>query len=141
MLNLFKKIYKKYKELINYIFFGGLTTIISLIIYYLLVLTLLNPNNTFELQIANILSWIGGVTFAYVTNRKYVFDSKNNKKKEASKFVLSRITTLVMDMLIMFIFVSIFHFNDKIIKIIYQIIIIISNYLLSKYIVFKKDNN
>ena len=141
MLNLFKKIYKKYKELINYIFFGGLTTIISLIIYYLLVLTLLNPNNTFELQIANILSWIGGVTFAYVTNRKYVFDSKNNKKKEASKFVLSRITTLVMDMLIMFIFVSIFHFNDKIIKIISQIIIIISNYLLSKYIVFKKDNN
>lgn len=134
MINL----YKKYKEIINYLIFGVLTTVVSLLTYYLLVFTILDPINPLELQIANIISWITCVTFAYITNRIYVFNSKNkNIFKELIKFYSSRLTTLFLDMLIMFIFVTKLEFNDKIIKIIVQIIIIILNYILSKIIVFK----
>lgn len=134
-----KELYKQYKEIVNYLIFGVLTTIISLIIYYVAVFTFLNPENAVQLQIANILSWIAGVTFAYVTNRKYVFESKEKDKiKEVGKFVLARITTLVMDMLIMWFGVTILSSNDKIVKLISQIVIIISNYGFSKIFVFKK---
>lgn len=134
-----KNIYLKYKEIINYLIFGILTTIVSLLTYYLLVLTILNPNNAIELQIANIISWIISVTFAYITNRIYVFNSKDkNITKEIIKFYSSRLTTLFLDMALMFIFVSKLNFNDKIIKILVQIIVIILNYILSKILVFKK---
>lgn len=134
-----KELYKQYKEIVNYLIFGVLTTIISLIVYYVAVFTFLDPQNAVQLQIANILSWIAGVIFAYVTNRKYVFESKENDKiKEAGKFVLARITTLVMDMLIMWFGVIILSSNDKIVKLISQIVIIISNYVFSKIFVFKK---
>lgn len=136
------QLYKKYKEIINYLIVGGLTTVISLAVYYLSVFTFLNPNNSIELQIANILSWIAGVVFAYFTNRKYVFESRNkNKVKEATKFVSSRITTLLLDMLIMWLGVTLLHFNDKLIKILSQILVIIGNYILSKLFVFKKGEN
>ena len=135
------EIYKKYKEIINYLIVGGLTTLVSLIVYYVSVFTFLNPDNPVQLQIANILSWIAGVTFAYFTNRKYVFESKNeNKLQEATKFVSSRITTLLLDMLIMWLGVTVLGFNDKIIKIISQILVIIGNYILSKLFVFKKTD-
>ena len=134
-----KEIYNKYQEIIKYLIFGVLTTIISLLTYYLLVFTILDPNKPLQLQIANIISWITCVTFAYVTNRKYVFNSKNkNILKEITKFYSSRLTTLFIDMLIMFIFVTILHLNDKIIKILVQIIITILNYILSKLLVFTK---
>lgn len=135
-------IYKKYREVINYLIFGILTTIVSLSVYYGLVFTILNPDNPIELQIANIISWIAGVSFAYVTNRKYVFESKNNNvKKEISSFVGSRIVTLIMDMLIMYVGVTIVHGNDKILKIISQVVVIVSNYIFSKLFVFKKNKN
>lgn len=137
-----KKIYLKYKEIINYLIFGVLTTVVSLLTYYLLVYTILNPNNPIELQIANIISWITCVTFAYITNRKYVFNSKDkNIIKEIIKFYSSRLSTLFIDMLIMFIFVTKLNLNDKIIKIIVQIIIIVLNYTLSKLLVFKNKTS
>ena len=83
-----------------------------------------------------------GVAFADVTNRKFVFESnEKNKIKEASKFVTSRIATLLMDMAIMFIGVTLLKFNDKIIKLVSQVVVIIANYLLSKIIVFNKGEN
>ena len=134
-----KELYKKYKEIINYLIFGVLTTVVSLVVYYASVFTFLNPSNPIELQIANILSWVAGVAFAYFTNRKFVFESQEkNKVKEASKFVLARVTTLVMDMVIMWLGVTVLHFNDKITKLVSQIVIIISNYIFSKLFVFKK---
>ncbi len=136
------KMLKKYKEVISYLIFGVLTTVVSLAVYYLSVFTFLNPNNAFELQIANIISWIVGVCFAYFTNRKYVFESKEkNKLKEASKFVFARVVTLIMDMIIMWIGVTLLHRNDKIIKLISQVVIIVSNYVFSKIFVFKKKEN
>ena len=134
-----KELYNKYKEIINYLIFGVLTTVVSLGVYYISVFTFLNPDNAVQLQIANILSWIAGVTFAYITNRKFVFEStEQDKLKEATKFVASRIVTLVLDMIIMWLGVTILHNNDKVIKIISQVIVVISNYIFSKIFVFAK---
>lgn len=134
------KIYKKYEELINYLIIGILTTIVSLATYYLLTLTILDTNNKVYLQIANIISWLASVTFAYFTNRKYVFKVKNKSNiKECLNFYISRISTLLIDMIIMYIFVSILKFDNKIVKLIAQVVIIILNYILSKFIVFKSS--
>lgn len=134
-----KELFYKYEEIISYLIVGGLTTMVSLITYYLLVYTIFDPNIGIELQIANIVSWIFSVTFAYFTNRKYVFKSKNKISfKEGISFYISRIGTLFLDMLMMYVFVTVLGFNDKIIKFVVQIIVIILNYILSKFIVFKK---
>lgn len=137
-----KNLYIKYQEIIKYLIFGVLTTIVSLGTYYLCVLTFLDASKPIQLQIANIISWIVCVTFAYITNKKYVFNKTNkNIIKESLEFYSSRLATLLIDMSFMFIFVSVLHFNDKIIKIIVQIIIVIANYILSKLIVFKSNKN
>lgn len=141
-MNNIKKLYIKYKEIINYLIVGVLTTIVSLSTYYLLVFTILNPKNSIQLQIANIVSWIVSVAFAYVTNRKYVFESKEkNKLKEAGMFFFARVLTLLLDMAIMFVGVTVLHLNDKIFKLISQVAITISNYLISKLFVFKKNSD
>lgn len=135
-----KNFYKKNEELINYLIVGGLTTVVGLGTYYLAVITVLSPQNPLELQIANIFSWICAVSFAYFTNRKFVFKSKNEDKlKEATKFVSSRIFSLILDMLMMYILVTALHIDDKIAKLAVQVIITITNYILSKLIVFKKS--
>ncbi len=134
------ELYKKYEEIINYLIVGGLTTVVSLIVYYGCVLIFLDPKNAFELQIANVISWIISVAFAYVTNRIFVFKSKNkNYFKEIASFVGARIATLFMDMLTMFLLVTVLNGNDKIAKIISQIIVIVANYVFSKLFVFKKS--
>ena len=139
MIKTIKELFNKYREIIMYLIFGVLTTVVSLAVYYILVYTILNPNNPFELQVANIISWIAGVAFAYFTNRSMVFQSKNkNKLKEAGSFVLARVVTLIMDMLIMFVGVTLLHGNDKLLKLISQVIVIVSNYVFSKLFVFKK---
>ena len=137
-----KNVFLKYQEVIRYLVVGVLTTLVSLVIYYILVNTLLNPNSAFELQIANVISWICSVIFAYVTNRKYVFQSKQVKKtKEFVSFVGSRVITLFMDMAIMFLGVTLLHQNDKIFKLLSQVVVIVANYILSKFFVFKKKEN
>ena len=68
--------YKKHEEIINYLIVGVCTTIFSLIFYFASTRTFLDPNNPFELQIANIIKWVSGVLFAYVTNKIFVFKSK-----------------------------------------------------------------
>lgn len=126
------------KEIILYLIFGVLTTVVSLLTYYICTITFLNPNNAIEIQIANILSWITCVTFAFFTNRKYVFESKEDIKKEGIKFYISRLSALLIDVVMIFIFVSLLKINDKIIKLVNQVIIIIFNYIASKLFVFKK---
>ena len=132
-------IYHKNEEIWNYLIVGFLTTVVSLVTYYVCVLTFLNPNVAIELQIANIISWILAVAFAYFTNRIFVFKSKNpNKIKEASSFVLSRVVTLLMDMFTMLIIVTVLKGNDKIGKLVSQVIVTVGNYIISKLFVFKK---
>ena len=134
-------IIKKYEEIIRYLIIGVLTTVVSLVTYYLCVLAFLNPNNGLELQVANIISWIVSVAFAYVTNRIFVFRSKSkNIVKEIVSFTGSRIVTLFMDMAIMFIFVTLLKGNDKLFKLLSQFVVIVANYIFSKLIVFKGEN-
>lgn len=140
MLKKLLELYSKNKEIINYLIVGVLTTVVSLVVYYGAVLLFLDPNDAFQLQIANVLSWIAAVTFAYFTNRKYVFESENtNMLKEAGKFYLSRVSTLLMDMAIMFVGVTILAFNDKIVKLVVQVVVIVANYVFSKLFVFTKE--
>lgn len=139
MWNKCLKLYKKYEEIINYLIVGGLTTIVSLGSYYLCIYTFLDPDVWYQLQAANIISWICAVTFAYFANRIFVFKSKNQKKfKEAVSFYSSRVATLLMDMGIMFLFVTLLHLNDKIMKLVVQVVVTVANYILSKLFVFKK---
>ena len=139
-MNRLVNVYKKHEEVIIYLIVGVMTTILNLVIYYGCVFTVLNPEDKLELQIANLIAWTVGVIFAYFMNRKYVFKSKNiDIKKEAKKFLSSRVVTLLMDMFIMFFTVSILRFNDKIMKIFSNILVIILNYIFSKLLVFKKD--
>ncbi len=140
MKNKIKKTYRKYEEIINYLIIGGLTTIIYLISYYVCVYTILDPKVALELQLANIISWICSVVFAYFTNRKFVFKSKNkNKVKEMISFTSSRVITLLMDMALMYLIVTVLKENDKIAKLIVQVVVIIGNYIISKLFVFKKE--
>lgn len=133
-----KEVYKKNKRIINYVIVGGLTTAVSLASYYICVISFLDPKNPIQLQSANIISWICAVAFAYVTNRKFVFESsEQNKLQEAAKFVAARLSTLVIDLVCMALFVSVLAFNDKIAKLAVQFIVFILNYIFSKYMVFK----
>ena len=133
------KFFRKHEEIIKYLIIGILTTVVSLFSYYVLTISLLDPDIPLELQIANIISWTLAVTFAYFTNRILVFKSSNKKKfKEAIKFYTSRIITLLLDMLIMYIMVSSLGINDRISKLVVQVIVTVINYILSKFIVFKK---
>ena len=134
-----KDLYIKYREIISYLIVGGLTTVVSLVTYYACVLTVLDPNHPIELQCANILSWIAAVAFAYVTNRRFVFQSKNKHMlREAGAFVASRVSTLVMDMALMFVMVTLGGLNDKIAKLAVQVVVTVANYVLSKFFVFHK---
>ena len=138
-MNQLLHLYKKYKEIINYLIVGGLTTVVSLAVYYGCVLTFLDPNDGIQLQAANILSWVAAVTFAYFTNRKFVFESQNqNKLGEAAAFYGSRVMTLLMDMGCMFLMVTLLGINDKIAKLVVQVIVTVGNYILSKFLVFRK---
>lgn len=130
-------LYKKYEEIINYIIVGSMTTVISILSYYLFRLIFSN-NSNFYIQLSTVLSWIVAVTFAYFSNRIFVFKSKNSKSLESVKFVTSRIMSLLIEMLVMFILTGILKINDKIAKILVQFIIVILNYLFSKIFVFKK---
>ena len=136
---MFKKIfeiYKKYQEVINYLIFGVLSTIVS-ISSYALFTRLFNINY----NISNVLSWILAVSFAFVTNRLYVFNVKNsNVFKDLIKFFTSRITTLIVEIILMFLMVGILNINDMISKIIAQFIVIVLNYVFSKLFVFNKKN-
>ena len=133
------QLYKKNKEIINYLIVGGLTTVVSLAVYYGCVLTFLDPDHAVQLQAANILSWVAAVTFAYFANRRYVFESTNqNRLKETAAFYGSRIVTLLMDMGCMFFMVTLCGWNDKAAKLVVQVIVTVGNYVLSKFIVFRK---
>lgn len=132
-------LYKRNKQVINYLVFGVLTTFVNLIVYYILTFTILDPDIALYMQIANVIAWVVSVAFAYITNRKYVFESKNkNIFKEIGSFVGARIITLIMDMIIMFVSVTVFKGNDKLFKLVSQVVVIASNYVLSKLFVFRK---
>lgn len=138
-MKLFQTLYMRYKEIVHYLIVGVLTTVVSLGVYYGLVLTVLDPGNPLLLQLANILSWVAAVTFAYFMSRKFVFESHSTKMRaEAARFYMSRVGTLLLDMLIMFVTVTLLGMNDKLAKLLVQVIVTVLNYIFSKFLVFGK---
>ena len=140
------EIYKKYEEVINYLIIGGLTTLVNLIVKYALLFTVLKAENPVQLQIAVIVSWIVACLFAYITNRKIVFKSKSEKIiKEFVSFVTARLITLGMEMLIMYIFVTVLRLNSNLWVVVWsivaQVVVVVANYVFSKLFIFKKENN
>lgn len=135
--SLFRKLwgfYRNHLEVINYLFIGGCTTIISILSYALFAKVCY-----LDLVVSNVLSWIVSVLFAYFTNRVIVFNSKNkNYINEFISFTGSRVITLILDTLLMILFVKSLNMNDMIAKVIVQVVVIIGNYLISKLLVFKK---
>ena len=138
-----KKLYYQYEEIIKYIIIGGITTVIGIGSKWLLLFTILNAENPFELQLAVIISWILAVSFAYIANRIIVFKSKNsNIIKEIISFVSARVVTLLIEMALMWFFVTLLKMNSDnevmIITLIVQMIVLVLNYVFSKLFVFKK---
>lgn len=120
------------KELILYVIFGILTTLVNIIVYF--VFTRLGINYL----ISNILAWFLSVLFAYVTNRRWVFESKSSDiLKECGLFFSGRIFSGVVDTGLMYLFIDILSIGDVISKIVIQVIVVILNYIISKWIVFK----
>ena len=145
-----KRMFFKYKEIIMYLIFGVLTTLVGWITYFLI---LSIGKMTFDIQaedttggtyvaiytVAQIVQWIAAVLFAFFTNRKYVFEaSKNGFLKQLFGFFSMRIATGVLDVLIMILLVDFLEFNDLLIKLLSNVLVIILNYIFSKFLVFKK---
>lgn len=128
-------IYHKNEELWNYLIVGALTTVVSIGSY-----SIFSKLLKINYLISNVLSWVVSVIFAYFTNRWFVFHSKEKKKfKEFIAFVSSRVLTLLLDSGLMIVGVDYLKIDDLLTKVLVQIIIVISNYILSKLIVFKKE--
>lgn len=131
---LIKKILSK--EVIFYAIFGVLTTLVNILIFYLLSLTGLNEN------LANIIAIISAVLFAYFTNRKFVFNSNaftfNDKLKEFYKFIVGRAFTMIIEILGFYLLFNIINIQELISKLVISIIVIILNFFISKFFAFKK---
>ena len=123
---------KKYEEIIKYIIAGVLTTIVSITSYNLF------RNINVSYKTSTILSWILAVLFAYFINKIYVFNKSEKDKIEFFKFIISRLLSLLIEFITMIILVDIFIINDRLSKLIVQVIVFILNYVFSKFIVFKK---
>lgn len=124
------------KEIIAYLFFGALTTLINIISYGIC-------NIILEISIftSNVIAWLLSVLFAYITNRKFVFRSTKRDTqsigKECISFFLGRLSTGIFDTLFMVITVSILSCPNLVMKVSSNIIVIILNYVISKLIIFK----
>jgi putative flippase GtrA len=138
-MKLCKGEYVKFREIFSYLFFGALTTAVNILSYYVL---------THFLQVyyltANAAAWILSVSFAYVTNKIFVFNSKSMRIKdilrEAAAFFGCRLFSGFVDISFMYVFVDIFKLGDVGVKLADNIVVIVLNYLFSKLVIFSKKN-
>lgn len=129
---------EKYREVISYLFFGGMTTLVNYIVY-------LPCYNILHLSgaLSNAIAWVAAVAFAYLTNKPFVFKSHDWSAKtvvpELTKFVGCRVGSGLVETAIIFITVDLLRFNGNIIKILTSILVVILNYVASKLVVFRKS--
>ena len=132
------EIFKKFREQIMYIIVWVLTTIVNYVVY----LALTKMMNV-DYMISTVISQIVAMIFAYITNKIYVFEAKNDSFKGLIKEMVSffsvRIVSLFLDMGFMKLFVDIMHLNDAIMKLVSNVLIIVANYIFSKLFIFKKN--
>ena len=138
--NLIKKFLNK--ETISYLIFGVLTTIINIVVFWLAQreLSLVMSEDAASL-VGNVIAWIISVAFAFVTNKLYVFESKSMAFKvviaELTGFVIARLLSLAFDEGFMFVAIVLLSMNSLLAKIISNVFVVIINYVLSKFFIFK----
>ena len=128
---------KKYEEIISYLFFGGLTTLVNYAVY----LPCYNWHHESG-ALSNVIAWVAAVAFAYLTNKPFVFKSHDWSMKvvlpELTKFVGCRVGSGLLETAIIFGTVDVLGGNGNIIKIITSVLVVILNYVASKLVVFRK---
>ena len=134
-----KNLWLRYKELFFYAVFGVGATVINIVSYRVLA----NIFGKKYFLIANIIAWILAFIFAFITNKLFVFESKSWEAQIAMKefvgFLSARLATGILDTVLMWVFVSIISLDDTLSKIIINILVIIINYIASKFFIFKKE--
>lgn len=134
----YEKLINKYKDVIPYLFFGVCTTLVNVIVYWLCA----HPIKMGTMA-STVIAWILAVSFAYITNRKWVFHSEATTKGEVTKEIFSffgcRLLTGLVDWLCMFVFVQILSWNDIIIKFGANVLVIVLNYIASKLVIFNRE--
>ncbi len=137
MIEKIKALCVKYKEVLLYLIFGGLTTVVSLVSFWICTYPL-----HINVLISNVISWICAVTFAYFTNAKWVFEAAPRSRGEAFRqfvsFYAGRLATLGVEEAILFVFVTLLHGNEMLVKVIAQVVVVVLNYVVSKLFVFRK---
>lgn len=151
MMTKIKELIIKYKELIIYVIFGGLTTVVNLVVFTLFGMLLGDE----KYLITNAVAWFAAVVFAYITNKIWVFESKSWSGKvllkEIPSFFAARVFSFVLEEAGLFLFVDILSFNEisikilsfeiggeLIAKVILAVVVVVVNYVLSKLVIFKK---
>lgn len=129
---------KKHWDIVSYLFFGVLTTVVNYIVY-LPCYNLLS----FSAAISNMIAWIAAVAFAYLTNKPFVFRSHDWSAKtvipELSKFVGARIASGVLETGIIFLTVDLLRWNGNVMKLVTSVLVVIINYVASKLLVFRNS--
>lgn len=137
-MNRIRKLWDRYKELILYVFFGGCTTLINIVAYFVCRQGLKMP-----VVPADVAAWFLSVVFAYVTNKLFVFESKSWKMqvvgKEVLEFFAARIFSLGVDVALLYVTVSVLGWWEMPMKIAANVVVIVINYIVSKWIIFRKD--
>lgn len=127
----------KYWDVVSYLFFGVLTTVVNYIVY-LPVYNLLD----FPASVSNVIAWAAAVAFAYLTNKPFVFKSHDWSLKtvipELTKFVGCRVASGAMETAILFVTVDLLNWNGNLWKLLTSVLVVILNYFGSKLLVFKK---
>lgn len=127
----------KYQDIISYLFFGVLTTVVNYLVYYPLTNLF-----SFDETLANVIAWVVSVAFAFVTNKPFVFKSYDWSSEvvvpELTKFVSTRIGSGLLETAMIFVFVKLLRFDGNIVKLVVSVLVVIINYVGSKLIVFRK---
>ena len=136
MVEKIKNFVEKHWDILSYLFFGGLTTLVNYLVYFPVF-------NWLQLSaaVSNAIAWVVAVAFAYVTNKPFVFRSHDWSRKtmitELTKFVGCRIGSGLLETLIIFVCVDVLCWNGNIWKIITSVLVVILNYFASKLLVFR----
>lgn len=137
MIEKCKRLYKEHEEIVNYLIVGVLTTLVAWTAKFICAATILDANIPWQNMVLSFINWTAGVIFAYFTNRRFVFKStETNRVKEAFKFVASRVSTLILDMVVMFVMVNMMGIDFTFSTLTSAVLVTVANYFFSKLFVF-----
>jgi len=128
---------KKYKEMILYLMFGGATTAVNMIVYYVCA-RLLNIHTAFNTGAA----WLLSVLFAFVTNKIWVFESGSRGRafwQEMLSFFSLRLLTGILEVIIMYVSVELLNRNDMVMKVLVNVLVVVLNYGAGKLVIFRRE--